>query len=257
MSEEPILVETKDGVCWITLNRPDKLNSIDSKTMRKLFETIDEVGDDPDVRCVVIRGSGRAFSAGADVDELMKLAPEEAEEVSRKGHEVFMKILRMPKPVIAAVNGYALGGGCELAAACDIRIASEKAKFGQPEIRLGIIPGWGGTQLLTRLVGVGKSMELLLTGRIIDAEEAYRIGLVNMVVAEDGFEEEVSKLARALAAGPPIALAEAKRLVNLGGSLEVGLDEEAEAFGRLFSTGDSREGFKAFKEKRKPEFKGE
>ncbi len=256
MSEEPILVEIKEGVCWITLNRPDKLNSIDSKTMKRLFETIDEVEDDPNVRCVVIKGSGRAFSAGADVDELMKLTPEEAEELSRKGHETMMKISSMPKPVIAAINGYALGGGCELASACDIRIASEKAKFGQPEIKLGIIPGWGGTQLLTRLIGVGRAMELILTGRIIDAEEAYRIGLVNKVVPHDRLEEEVSELAKTLASGAPIAMAEAKRLVNLGGSLEVGLDEEAEAFGRLFATEDSREGFKAFKEKRTPSFKG-
>jgi len=256
MSEEPILVEIKEGVCWITLNRPDKLNSIDSKTMKRLFETIDEVEDDPNVRCVVIKGSGRAFSAGADVDELMKLTPEEAEELSRKGHETMMKISSMPKPVIAAINGYALGGGCELASACDIRIASEKAKFGQPEIKLGIIPGWGGTQLLTRLIGVGRAMELILTGRIIDAEEAYRMGLVNKVVPHDRLEEEVSELAKTLASGAPIAMAEAKRLVNLGGSLEVGLDEEAEAFGRLFATEDSREGFKAFKEKRTPSFKG-
>ena len=256
MSEEPILVEIKEGVCWITLNRPDKLNSIDSKTMKRLFETIDEVEDDPNVRCVVIKGSGRAFSAGADVDELMELTPEEAEELSRKGHETMMKISSMPKPVIAAINGYALGGGCELASACDIRIASEKAKFGQPEIKLGIIPGWGGTQLLTRLIGVGRAMELILTGRIIDAEEAYRMGLVNKVVPHDRLEEEVSELAKTLASGAPIAMAEAKRLVNLGGSLEVGLDEEAEAFGRLFATEDSREGFKAFKEKRTPSFKG-
>ncbi len=256
MSEEPILVEIKEGICWITLNRPDKLNSIDSETLRKLFDIIDEVEDDPNVRCVVIKGSGRAFSAGADVDELMKLTPEEAEELSKKGHETMMKISSMPKPVVAAVNGYALGGGCELALACDIRIASEKAKFGQPEIKLGIIPGWGGTQLLARLIGVGRAMELILTGRIIDAEEAYRIGLVNKVVPHDRFEEEVSELAKALASGAPIAMAEAKRLVNLGGSLEVGLDEEAEAFGGLFATEDSKEGFKAFKEKRAPSFKG-
>lgn len=256
MSEESILVEIKDGVCWITLNRPDKLNSIDSETLRKLFDIIDEVEDDPNVRCVVIKGSGRAFSAGADVDELMKLTPKEAEELSKKGHETMMKLSSMPKPVIAAINGYALGGGCELASACDIRIASEKAKFGQPEIKLGIIPGWGGTQLLARLIGVGRAMELILTGRIIDAEEAYRMGLVNKVVPHDRLEEEISELAKTLASGAPIAMAEAKRLVNLGGSLEVGLDEEAEAFGRLFATEDSKEGFKAFKEKRTPSFKG-
>ena len=256
MSEEPILVEIKDGVCWITLNRPDKLNSIDSETMRRLYEVLDEVEDDQKVRCVVIRGSGRAFSAGADVDELMKLTPEEAEEISKKGHETMMKIYSMPKPVIAAINGYALGGGCELASACDIRIASEKAKFGQPEIKLGIIPGWGGTQLLARLIGVGRAMELILTGRIIDAEEAYRMGLVNKVVPHERLEEEVSELAKALASGAPIAMAEAKRLVNLCGSLEVGLDEEAKAFGRLFATEDSKEGFKAFKAKRTPSFKG-
>lgn len=256
MSEEPILMEIKDRVCWITLNRPDKLNSLTAEMLDRLSEILEEAEEDGDVRCIVIRGGGRAFCAGADVDELMALTPEEAEEVSRKGHRVFRKLMEIPKPVIAAVNGYALGGGCELASACDIRIVSDKARFGQPEIKLGIIPGWGGTQLLARIIGVGRAMELLLTGRIIDSEEAYRIGLVHRVVLQDRFDEEVSELAKAFASGAPMALAEAKRLVNLGKPLDVGLEEEAKAFGGLFSTEDSREGFKAFKEKRAPSFRG-
>ncbi|RLI09607.1 crotonase [Candidatus Bathyarchaeota archaeon] len=256
--EKPVLVKVEDGVCWISLNRPSKLNSIVPEMLDLIGEALDRAETDPSIRCVVITGVGdRAFCAGADVSFLSGLSSSEAEAVSRKGHQTFMKILRLPKPVVAAVNGYALGGGCELAAACDFRIASEKARFGQPEINLGLVPGWGGTQLLPRLIGVAKAKEMTMTGAMLSAEEALRAGLVNRVVAADRFEEEVKAFAATLVKGPPLALAKAKRLVNMSLAMKAGLDAEAEAFGRLFSTGDFKEGVAAFKEKRKPEFKGE
>ncbi|MFQ6053362.1 MAG: enoyl-CoA hydratase/isomerase family protein [Candidatus Bathyarchaeia archaeon] len=260
MSEEkPVLVKVEDGVCWITLNRPGKLNSIVPEMLDLLSEALDKAEDDRSVRCVVITGAGdRSFCAGADVSFLRGLSSSEAEEmISRKGHQTFMKILSLSKPVVAAVNGYALGGGCELATACDFRIASEKARFGQPEINLGLVPGWGGTQLLPRLIGVAKAKEMVMTGTMLSAEEALEAGLVNKVVPEDKFEEAVKGFARALVDGPPIALAKAKSLMNLGQALEAGLNREAEAFGMLFSTGDFEEGVAAFRERRKPVFKGE
>lgn len=260
MTEEKlVLVKVEDGVCWISLNRPNKLNSVVPEMLDLISEALDDAEADETVRCVVITGVGdRAFCAGADVTFLSGLSSGEAEMViSRKGHKTFMKILSLSKPVVAAVNGYALGGGCELAAVCDFRIASEKARFGQSEINLGLIPGWGGTQLLPKLVGVAKAKEMTMTGAILSAEEALRAGLVNKVVAPDRFEEEVKTFVASLVNGPPLALAEAKRLVNMSIDLDAGLNAEAEAFGSLFSTSDLKEGFAAFKEKRKPTFKGE
>ena len=254
--EKPVLVKVEDGVCWISLNRPSKLNSIVPEMLDLIGEALDRAETDPSIRCVVITGVGdRAFCAGADVSFLSGLSSSEAEYL----HEGLMTFSgdRLPKPVVAAVNGYALGGGCELAAACDFRIASEKARFGQPEINLGLVPGWGGTQLLPRLIGVAKAKEMTMTGAMLSAEEALRAGLVNRVVAADRFEEEVKAFAATLVKGPPLALAKAKRLVNMSLAMKAGLDAEAEAFGRLFSTGDFKEGVAAFKEKRKPEFKGE
>jgi len=259
LGERPVLVDVEDGVCWITLNRPDKLNSIVPEMLDMIGEALEAAESNRDVRCVVITGAGeRAFCAGADVSYLSGLSSSEAEEtISRKGHGVIMKILRLSKPVVAAVNGYALGGGCELAAACDFRIASDKARFSQPEINLGLIPGWGGTQLLPRLVGATKAKEMLLTGAMMGAEEALQAGLVTKAVSADSFEEEVKAFAKSLVSGPPVALAEVKKLVNLALDLEPGLDSEAEAFGRVLSTADFREGVAAFKDKRKPEFRGE
>ena len=257
--EKPVLVKVEDGVCWISLNRPKKLNSIVPDMLDMMSKALDDAEADKTVRCVVITGVGdRAFSAGADVSFLSRLSSSEAETViSRKGHKTFMKILSLSKPVVAAVNGYALGGGCELAAACDFRIASEKAQFGQPEINLGLIPGWGGTQLLPSLIGPVRAKEMTMTGKMLSAEEALRAGLVNKVVAPDRFEDEVKTFVAALVNGPPLALAEAKRLVNMSIDLDEGLNAEAKAFGNLFSTSDLKEGFAAFKEKRKPTFKGE
>lgn len=258
VEEKPVLVKVEDGVCWISLNRPKKLNSIVPEMFDLISEALDTAEADKSIRCVVITGVGdRAFCAGADVSFLSKLSSSEAEAVSRKGHKTFMKILQLLKPVVAAVNGYALGGGCELAAACDFRIASEKARFGQPEINLGLIPGWGGTQLLPRLIGLAKAKEMTMRGAMLNAEEALRAGLVNKVVAADKFEEEVKTFVSFLVNGPAIALAKAKMLVNKSLDLEEGLDAEAEAFGQLFSTSDFKEGVAAFSEKRKPKFKGE
>jgi enoyl-CoA hydratase/carnithine racemase len=259
LSGKQVLVDLEGGVCWIILNRPDRLNSIVPQMLDAMAEALDRAESNSEVRCVVITGAGeRAFCAGADVSHLSELSKSEAEEtISRKGHRVILKILHLSKPVVAAVNGYALGGGCELVAACDFRIASEKARFSQPEINLGLIPGWGGTQLLPRLIGAAKAKEMIFMGTMMSADEAFHAGLVTKLVSTDGFEEAVKAFTRSLVSGPPIAMSEAKKLVNLTLDLEKGLESEAKAFGGLFSTADFREGIASFKEKRKPEFRGE
>lgn len=255
--ESPVLVEVEGGVCWIRLNRPDKLNSMTLEMHDLIQESMDKVVDDASVRCVVFTGVGeRAFCAGADIANFPKLSPDGAKEFSEKGQKTVQKILGYPKPVIAAVNGYALGGGCELATACDFRIASEKARFSQPEISLGLIPGWGGTQLLPSIVGPAKAKELIMTGAMVKAPEALQMGLVNEVVEPEKLEEAVGALAQTLVGGPSIALRKAKKLVNDYANLTEGLSAEAKAFSELFSTEDTREGVAAFLEKRKPDFKG-
>ena len=254
--EKPVLVKTEDGICWISLNRPDKLNSMTLEMHEMVREVLDEAEADASVGCIVITGVGRAFCAGADVSHLAKFSPEEGKEFSQKGQETIVKILKCPKPVVAAVNGYALGGGCELAVACDYRIASDKARFGQPEISLGLVPGWGATQLLQRIVGPAKAMEMITTGSMLRAQEALQAGLVNRVVEAEKFEEEVKAFADSLAKGPGLALMSAKKLIKVDQGLLDGLKDEAEAFGSLFATEDFREGTSAFLEKRKPTFKG-
>jgi len=259
LREKPILVKREENFAWILLNRPDKLNALDDEMLDLLEKALDELESDDEVRCILIRGVGdRAFSTGADVSWLSELTPDEAKKASEKGHRVVKRIMELPKPVIAVVNGYALGGGCEIALACDFRIASKRARFSQPEVKLGLIPGWGGTQLLPRLVGPAKAREMIMFGEMLDAEEAYRIGLVDRVVPHESLDEEAVKAARALASGPPIALAAAKILVSLSlqKTVEEGLREEAARFSSLFSTEDFREGVSAFREKRKPLFKG-
>ena len=259
MSEEkPILTSKDDKVSWISINRPSKLNSIDPAMLDILAKELDKAEADIGVKCIVITGVGdRAFSAGADVSVLSKLSSEEAKTIiSVKGHQTLLKILRSTKPVIAAINGLALGGGCELATACDFRIASDKARFGQTEINLGLIPGWGATKLLTRIVGPAKAKEMMMTGCILSAEEALRIGLVNRIVPADRFQEDIKEFATILANGPSIALSEIKKLVNDDIISTEKLDDEAESFSKIFTTGDLKEGFSAFFEKRKPSFKG-
>ena len=259
MGEKPVLVKREKNFAWILLNRPEKLNALNDEMLDLLEKALDELGSDDGVRCILIRGVGdKAFSAGADVSWLSELTPDEAKKASEKGHRVVRKIMELQKPVVAVVNGYALGGGCELALACDLRIASTKARFSQPEVKLGLIPGWGGTQLLPRLVGQAKAKEMIMFGGMLDAEEAYRIGLVNRVVPHESLDEEAAKVAEALASGPTMALSAAKRLVNLSlqKTVEDGFREEAAGFSVLFSTEDFREGVSAFMEKRKPQFKG-
>lgn len=256
---ETLIVEKQDRVAIVKINRPDKLNALNAKVIEELGDVFTKLKDDPEIFVIILTGSGeKAFSAGADISGFPDLDAVKGREFAIRGQKVFSLIENLGKPVIAAVNGYALGGGCELCMACTIRIASENAKFGQPEVNLGIIPGYGGTQRLPRLVGKGRALELILTGRIIDANEAYHIGLVSKVVPQDKLMEEAMNLAKTLLGKGPIALKLAIEAVNRGldVSIEEGLKIEADLFGLTCATEDQKEGAKAFLEKRKPEFKG-
>lgn len=254
-----ILFEKKPPIGWVTLNRPDKLNSISLKMMEELNDVMNSIWDEENIKVLVITGAGdKAFCAGADITMFQGQKPDSMFHTIRKIVEVTQKIEKFPKPVIAAINGFALGGGCEIAISCDFRIASDKAAFGQPEIRLGLIPGAGGTQRLSRLIGLGRTKELCMLGDRITADEAYRIGLVNKVVPADKFHEEVQNFAARLAEGPPVALKMAKYACNFGTQvpLDVGLVLESGLFGVLFGTEDMKEGTSAFLEKRKAKFTG-
>lgn len=256
---ETLIVRREGAISKVTLNRPHRLNAITPEMIDDLSEIFERFEDDKETRCVILTGAGdRAFSAGADVTAFTGITPSTAVDASLQGHELTSKIERLSKPVIAALNGYAFGGGLELALACDFRIASENAEMGQTEIRLGLIPGWGGTQRLARFVGFGKAKELIMTGERIKADVALRIGLVNKVVSPDKLSEEADAMARSLAEGPPIALKLAKYMLNFGtqAPLDVSLKMESEAFGLILSTKDVMEGISAFVSKRKPEFKG-
>ena len=245
-------VQADGGVCVVTIDRQDALNALNVETLTELRDRLREVAADKSVRAVVLAGAGeKAFVAGADIKYMSGLSPEDAKGWGALGHEAGRLLETMPKPTIAAINGFALGGGCELALACDIRYASSRAKLGQPEINLGIVPGWGGTQRLARVCGVGVAKEMIFTGRTIDAEEALRIGLVNALA--DPVLDKALETARELAAKSPVALALAKRLVNLSPDA---LDTEADSFGELFASEDAREGLTAFVEKRSANFVG-
>ena len=255
---ETILVERRNGVAIITINRPEKRNALNIQTRLEGAAVLDELRADDSVRVVVFTGAGdKAFVAGADIAEFANRTAITQREVMLD-RSLFNAIDGFPKPVIAMINGYCLGGGCELALACDIRIASERASFGQPEINLGIMPGGGGTQRLTRLVGEGKAMELILTGAIIDAQTAFTIGLVNHVVPADQLETKTMEIASRIAEKSPIALRLAKEAVKIASrsSLDEGLRREVDLFALCFSSEDKDEGVSAFLEKRKPEFKG-
>ncbi|HEX8177979.1 MAG TPA: enoyl-CoA hydratase-related protein [Pyrinomonadaceae bacterium] len=255
---ETLLVEQRDRVATITINRPDKRNALNIKTREEGAAALEELRADENVRVVVITGAGdKAFIAGADIAEFAGRTAVTQRDVMT-GRSLFTAIDSFPKPVIAMVNGYCLGGGCELAMACDLRIASERASFGQPEINLGIIPGGGGTQRLTHLVGEGKAMELILTGEIINAQVAHAIGLVNMVVPHEDLAAKTMELANRIAEKSPIALRLAKEAVKTAArsSLDEGLRREIDLFALCFSSADKDEGVQAFLEKRKPEFKG-
>ncbi|NPV93192.1 MAG: crotonase [Firmicutes bacterium] len=259
MQYETLLVEITDGTAVITLNRPKALNALNAKLYSELGQVTDELAANDEVKAIIVTGSGdKAFAAGADIVYMYPLNSIECRKFVMQVKDVLLKFENLPKPTIAAVNGMALGGGCELAMCCDLRIAEEQAIFGQPEINLGIIPGAGGTQRLPRLVGAARAKELVYLGGSINAAEAHRIGLVNMVVPTGGALEQAKKIAGKLAAKGPLALAAAKAAVNVGTQLDLasGLTYEAECFSGLFATEDQKEGMKAFMEKRPAAFKG-
>jgi enoyl-CoA hydratase len=247
-----------DRIATLTFNRPDKLNALNDATIEELRVAVEELRGRADVGGVILTGAGRAFVGGADISELASQSPADAKLRARKGQAVFELFETCPKPVIAAVNGFALGGGCELAMSCHVRIAAEGAKFGQPEVKLGIGPGYGGTQRLPRLVGRGRALQLLLTGEMIDAAEAYRIGLVNRVVPGPELLPTAEAMLRQMLANAPLALGMCIDAVNAGldRPIDEGLNLEAELFGRLAGTADMAEGTRAFLEKRPAVFTG-
>jgi enoyl-CoA hydratase len=252
-----IRVDREEATAIVTVDRPDAMNALNRPTLEELRDRLVELRDDPGIAAVVVTGSGeKAFVAGADIKYMSGLGVDEASDWGGLGHACGQLLETMPKATIAAINGFALGGGCELALACDLRYASSGAKLGQPEINLGIIPGWGGTQRLARVCGLGVAKDLILTGRLVDADEALRIGLVNGV--HDPVLDKAREVAALLASKSPVALAAAKRALNhaLQGDHVGNLEREAAEFGELFASEDAHEGMTAFAEKREPRFAG-
>jgi enoyl-CoA hydratase len=259
MTFQNILFEIKNKIAYVTLNRPDKLNALNGKTMQELHAALSSVRDDLNVVGVILTGAGeKAFAAGADINELAQQTPVGAKEFSKQSQDMLRFIEQFPKPIIAAINGFCLGGGCELAMACHMRIASEKAKFGQPEVNLGIICGNGGSQRLPRLVGKGRAIELLVTGNMIDGAEAYRLGLANKVVPPDQLIKACEEILEIVAKKAPIAVKLTLEAVTHGMemTLEEGVQLESNLFGMCFSTEDMKEGTRAFIEKRPANFQG-
>ena len=259
MTYQTLLFEIRDGVAVITVNRPDKLNALNDQVMAELADAVERITTAPEIRGAIVTGAGpKAFIAGADIGDLSRQGPFDGKARAMRGQGVLRRLETCGKPIIAAVNGYALGGGCELAMACHLRLASETAKFGQPEVKLGIAPGYGGTQRLPRLVGKGVALHLILSGEMIDAQEAYRIGLVNKVVAPGELLAESEKVLRGILAMAPLAIRLCLEAIDQG--LEMTLDEglllEANHFGLLAATHDMKEGTAAFLEKRPPRFEG-
>ncbi|MFD3158205.1 short-chain-enoyl-CoA hydratase [Haloimpatiens sp. FM7330] len=257
MELKNVILEKQDKVAIITINRPNALNALNSETLKEINVVIDDLANDDNIYAAVLTGAGKAFVAGADIKEMKDMTTMEGRKFGILGNNVFRKLENLDKPVIAAVNGFALGGGCELSMACDIRIASAKAKFGQPESGLGITPGFGGTQRLARHVGLGMAKELIYTGKIIKADEALRVGLVNAVYEPEQLLEEAKKLANTIAGNAPIAVKLCKEAINRGMQVDIdtALRYESEVFGECFSTEDQKEGMTAFVEKRDKTFK--
>lgn len=258
MEFKNIIFEKKDKIATISINRPKALNALNSETLKELDCVVDMIAEDEGVYAVILTGVGeKAFVAGADITEMKDMSVAEGRKFGMLGNKVFRKIDLLEKPIIAAVNGFALGGGCELSMACDIRIASTNAKFGQPEVGLGITPGFGGTQRLARIAGMSVAKELIFTGRIIKAEEALRVGLVNKVVEPDKVMEEAVSFANTIAAQAPIAVKYCKAAINRGMQcdIETALMYESEVFGECFATEDQKEGMTAFVERREKSFK--
>jgi enoyl-CoA hydratase len=254
-----LIYEKKENIGLLTINRPEKLNAISNELISELKDLLDKIKNDEELRVLIITGAGdKAFVAGADIKELVDRDASQGRRISQERQEIFSRIENLPVPVIAAVNGYALGGGLELALACSIRICSEKAQFGAPEVKLGIIPGDGGTQRLPRLVGLGRAMELILTGDFIDAQEAYRIGLVNKVLPQEELMDKATELAKKIASRPPLAVRFAKEAVNRSqeGDAASGFALESYLHALSCTTEDKKEGVSAFLEKRKGKFKG-
>lgn len=248
-SYNTIKLDKKQHTAWITLNRPDKLNAINATMLQELSQIIDNIEQDPNIKCAIISGEGqKAFSAGADLKELQKLTPETAKKFSAKGQQVFSKLEKTPKPVIAAINGYCLGGGLEIALACDFRVASNNSEFGFPEMKLGIIPGWGGTQRLPLTVGAADAKRLIMLGDRVNAEEALKMRMVDKIVPPNSLKAESEELAEKLCEWPPAALKHAKQAINHVSQklLESGLKKETDFFAQLFSTTETKERIESF-----------
>ncbi len=259
MQRETTIWEVKEAIGWLTINRPEKLNILGRKVLEEILHTVEEAERADEIKALVITGAGeKAFVAGADVAEMWDFSPLEAYDFTRFGQEVFLKVEQMHKPVIAAINGYALGGGLELALACHIRLASENARLGVPEINLGILPGWGGIQRLLRLLPKNIALQMLITGEQISAQEAYRIGLINQVYPQAEFLQKVQEFAKKLAGQAPVSVRLILDAANERsiGDLKGGLDLDASLISIAFSTEDKKEGFQAFREKRKPTWRG-
>ncbi len=259
MKYENVLFEIQDGVGVMTFNRPKALNALNASTLNEVADVIARAAQEDAIRVLVFTGAGdKAFVAGADITEFLKLNPLTALRLAEKGQRIFFQIEDLPKPVIACVNGFALGGGLEISMSCDFIYASDKARFGQPEVNLGLIPGFGGTQRLTRIVGRAKAKEMCMTGDMIDAQQAKDLGLVTKVFPADQLLDETMKVARTLASKPLAVLKAIKKVVNSGADVDLknGCAIEAEAFGVCFGLQDMKEGVSAFLEKRKPQFKG-
>ena len=248
-------LEQRGHVGLITINRPEVLNALNLQVLDELDAMLDKVEDNKDIFVLVITGAGRAFVAGADIGEMANFSASEAKTFSRHGNSIMLRLTRLPRPVIAAVNGYALGGGCELAMSCDIRIGSDKAKFGMPEVGLGITPGFGGTQRLARMVGMSTATELVLTGRTIDAQEALQIGLINHLYPADQLLDKALELAQIIASKPQVAVRQAKQAIRIGTQIDMSsaIAFESEAFGLCFSTEDQKDSMQAFLNKEKIE----